>query len=102
MPDAGKVAEILRSRGYEEQDLLLAKHFCFGKDDNSSTNAVTARKLSVLTAEIENKHGVRYVPSTKQRLIEKYFNLGTYTYKANRERCKRFVEEYEEFVIANK
>jgi hypothetical protein len=100
--EANEAAELLKIRGYEDHDLLLAKHFGFEKEGNPSTNAVTARKLTRLTDEIEAKYEVRYPPSNKQAFINKYFNSSSSMVTADRAHCKKFVEEYEQFIIANK
>lgn len=102
LPDTDKVTDLLRIRRYEDQDLLLAKHFGFGKDSNHSTNAVTARKLSRLTDEIETTNKVRFPPSNKEAFIRRYFDLSNYTHTATREHCKKFVEDYKTFLTQAK
>lgn len=99
LPDTNKVIDILKKRGYEDQDLFLAKHFRFGREDNSSTNPVTARKLSRLTTEIENRNKVRFPPPAKEAFIRKYFDLSSPTQAADREHCKRFIEDYTKFLV---
>lgn len=96
--DTDQVTELLKIRGYGEQDLLLAKHFKFEKDGNQSTNSVTARKITRLTDEIEKNNNVRYPPSNKEAFIRSYFNLSNYTHNANRAHCKKFVEDYTAFL----
>jgi hypothetical protein len=93
-----QVTELLKIRGYGDQDLLLAKHFGFEKDGNPSTNTVTARKLTRLTDEIEASHGVRYPPANKETFINKYFARNASTTTADRALCKRFVEDYAKYV----
>lgn len=98
--DTDQVTELLRIRGYGDQDLLLAKHFKFEKDGNQSTNSVTARKITRLTDEIEKKNNVRYPPAKKEAFINKYFDLRASTAAADRSQCKQFVEDYEKYVTA--
>lgn len=95
-----QVTDLLRMRGYGDQDLLLAKHFKFEKDGNPSTNSVTARKLTRLTDEIEKKNNLRYPPAKKEAFINKYFDLRSSTATADRAHCKQFVEDYERFVTS--
>lgn len=98
LPDADKVTDLLNLRRYGDHDLLLAKHFGLEKDGNPSTNAITARKLTRLTADIEAKHKVRYPPPNKEAFIRKYFNLSSTVTNADRAHCKKFVEDYEKYV----
>lgn len=98
--DTDQVTELLKIRGYGDQDLLLAKHFKFEKAGNQSTNSITARKITRLTDEIEKKNNIRYPPAQKEAFINRYFDLRASTTTADRSHCKQFVEDYEKYITA--
>lgn len=95
-----QVTDLLRMRGYGDQDLLLAKHFGFEKDGNPTTNSVTARKITRLTDEIEKKNNVRYPPAQKEAFLNRYFEVRATTSTADRSHCKQFVEDYGKFITS--
>lgn len=98
MPDTERIKEILRSRGYNENDLFMTKHFHFKKDDpDSKDREITQMEVIRASMDIENKHGVKVDPHDRDQVIERHFYYIQYDTTATKSRCKKFIEDYENY-----
>jgi hypothetical protein len=100
MPDTEKVEEMLRGRGYDDEDLFLAKHFHFRKEETGRHHSREITRMEVIRAgrEIERKHGAQIDPHDRDQVIERYFHFFSSDIVTHRERCKQYVEGYGRYV----
>lgn len=94
--DAPKIAELLKARGYEEQDLFLAKHFRFKLEDNDGyLREVTSMEILRACNDIQNELQITPDDNEKDAFIQNRFRIYGRDTDITKAEGRKFITDYQ-------
>lgn len=102
--EESEIETLLTGRGYDKQDMFLAKHFQFRKDDSSTTRLeIMSNDAFRVCDALQKEEGITLSTENTERIVNQHFDFQKWTGSGeSKEQCQEFVKSYRKLLTDKK